>query len=125
MSSTGRDESLTVHVDRPQDGEAVVITGEAVLLAIEAGKLSWQEAMQRKLLGVVPSATGRPGVPTFCSGEFVKRSNSARMEGYGGLAQSAELTTRQDCAWARRRGLQKWCREDWQRPMGTQTSSMG
>jgi hypothetical protein len=65
-ASDGQDVSLAVHIDRPQDGEAVVMTGEAVLVAIEAGTLSWRDALQRKLLMVMPSGTGEvPRVPTL------------------------------------------------------------
>lgn len=63
-TSDGENILLAVHVDPPQDGEAVMITGDAVLAAIEDGKLSWQDAMQRNLLVAVPGSTGDlPRVP--------------------------------------------------------------
>ena len=57
-TSDGENILLAVHADPPQDGEAVMITGEAVLAAIEDGKLSWQDATQRNLLVAVPGANG-------------------------------------------------------------------
>lgn len=49
--------SVAVHTEGPTAGEAVILTGEAVIAALEAGKLSWREAIQRKLI-VIASAQG-------------------------------------------------------------------
>jgi hypothetical protein len=46
--------SVAVHTVGAQLGEPVILTGEAVIVAIEAGKLSWQDAIQRKLIVIVP-----------------------------------------------------------------------
>jgi hypothetical protein len=43
---------LVVHTDAPPAGEAVVVTGNAVLAAIIAGRVTVQDAMQRRLIVV-------------------------------------------------------------------------
>jgi hypothetical protein len=50
--------SVDVHVGGPRPGEAVVLTGEAVIAVIEAGKLSWQDALRRGLIVIASGETG-------------------------------------------------------------------
>lgn len=46
--------SVAVHTGGPQPGDRVIVTAEVVLSAIETGQMSWQEAVRRKLIVVVP-----------------------------------------------------------------------
>ena len=47
--------SVAVHTNGPRSGEAVVLTGEAVIAAIENGKMSWKQAIARNLIVIVPA----------------------------------------------------------------------
>jgi len=54
FTTEGQIVSVAAHTDGPQPGEPVVITGEAVIAAIDAGKLAWGDALERNLIIVIP-----------------------------------------------------------------------
>ncbi|MCY1553354.1 hypothetical protein D9M68_898270 [compost metagenome] len=55
---------MPLHVAAPAAGESAVITGEGVLLALEQGKLSAEQALQAGLIQVHAAAPQRERLTT-------------------------------------------------------------